>query len=413
MGLGRGAPWRRSAWPCRTYVRQPRGCARRRCACRRREARTSQRAGDEAWWARRPRAGRPAGAARSCSARCMYQSDRRGQELLDRARGPAPDQGIGSIEPGVGDHRRGASGPIGSVRATRACSGLPSEPHASRASVGGDRSARERAGHAERGEPWRRRCLPGRPPTADGRLTRSGSRAAASSKAVLTPMDQPITDAGVDAPTQVHDRDGVVGEAPRSPTRSGSAGRLEEPPVPRWFQEIDAHAAVRDRAAPAQRPRAGAEPVAEQHGRAGDVVRPRLQLGAVGCRDGEPAQGQAVVGRGRDRGGQGRCDDAPMVPEPAFRRCQGLVAQITWRDALGERSGARPAGRRGEVEDPVPGSATIGGRSGSRRDPRTSSRWRRVQPWSRSRRPSRCDRRGAGWSAGHCASGRLTGRASA
>ncbi len=74
---------------------------------------------------------------------------------------------------------------------------------------------------------------PGTPATAKIPVTRSGWRRA-SSKAVLTPIDQPISTARSTPKWSITDSASSTNSS--MPTRSGSVGRAE-PPVPRWFQE--------------------------------------------------------------------------------------------------------------------------------------------------------------------------------
>ena len=75
---------------------------------------------------------------------------------------------------------------------------------------------------------------PGTPPTANRPVTRSGWRTA-TSKMVLTPIDQPIS---THASTPASSITAMASSAKASmPTCSTSVGRWE-PPVPRWFHEI-------------------------------------------------------------------------------------------------------------------------------------------------------------------------------
>ena len=74
---------------------------------------------------------------------------------------------------------------------------------------------------------------PGTPATAKIPVTRSGWRRA-SSKAVLTPIDQPISTARSTPKWSITDSASSTNSS--MPTRSGSFGRAD-PPVPRWFHE--------------------------------------------------------------------------------------------------------------------------------------------------------------------------------
>ena len=75
---------------------------------------------------------------------------------------------------------------------------------------------------------------PGTPATAKSAVTRSGC-STASSKAVFTPIDQPITGhASTSASSSTASASSTNAD---TSTRFRSAGR-SEPPMPRWFQEI-------------------------------------------------------------------------------------------------------------------------------------------------------------------------------
>ena len=75
---------------------------------------------------------------------------------------------------------------------------------------------------------------PGTPATANSPVTRSGC-STASSKAVLTPIDQPTTGQAC-TPASSSTASASSTKAVTS-TRSLSAGR-SDPPTPRWFHEI-------------------------------------------------------------------------------------------------------------------------------------------------------------------------------
>ena len=74
---------------------------------------------------------------------------------------------------------------------------------------------------------------PGTPATAKIPVTRSGWRSA-SSKAVFTPIDHPITTARSTPKWSITDSASSTNSS--MPTRMGSSGRAD-PPVPRWFHE--------------------------------------------------------------------------------------------------------------------------------------------------------------------------------
>ncbi len=97
----------------------------------------------------------------------------------------------------------------------------------------------------------------------------------------------------------------------------------------------------------------GAQPVAEQHGRAVDVVGPRLQLGAVTAGHGVVAQRQPVVDRGRDVQGLSGRGHAGIVPQRVpfgtdwWLRSPGRipVERPQPSRAAGREGGAAPARR--------------------------------------------------------------------
>ena len=121
------------------------------------------------------------------------------------------------------------TGPIGIRRATGVRTGAASFIARAVVTVIGRRSGRG----MNRGAPMEAKVPPGTPATAKSPETRSGWRSA-SSKAVLTPMDQPATT------TRSRSKASMTARASSTkasiPTRAASSGRALRP-TPRWFHD--------------------------------------------------------------------------------------------------------------------------------------------------------------------------------
>ena len=211
----------------------------------------------------------------ACSARCMYQSI--GVVRNSRtARRTSVGRAVGNMKP-LNRSTVVLTGPIGIRRATGVRTGAASLIARAVLTVIGRRSGRG----MNRGAPMEAKVPPGTPATAKSPETRSGWRSA-SSKAVLTPIDQPATTQRSRSKASMTAR--ASSTKASMPTRArvlGTGAAPDAAVVPRH----DADAAGRvEQGRPGVG--VGAQAVAQQHDRTVlDGVRPGLHDGAVAAGD--------------------------------------------------------------------------------------------------------------------------------